>query len=113
MIRGLEHLSCEYRLKELDLFMLQGDLVMDFMYLQGAYKQEEKEGKHLFTLVDSDRTRGNGFNLKEGRFGLHVWGKFFTERVMRCWNRLSRYALSLEVFKAKLHETLGNLGNFI
>ena len=31
-------------------------------YLKGEYKQE---GEWLFVRVDSDRTRGNGFNLRE------------------------------------------------
>ena len=59
--------------------------------------------------MSDSRTRGNGFKLKEG---LDVRGKFFTERVERCWSRLPRDvvdALSLEVFKARLDGALGSL----
>ena len=37
--------------------------------------------------------------------------KLFTERAVRCWNRLPRAvdAPSLEVFKARLDGALGNL----
>ena len=114
MIRGLENLSCEERLRELHLFSLEkrrlkGDLIAAFQYLKGAYKQE---GSKLFERVDNSRTRGNGFKLKEGRFRLDVRGKFFTRRVVRCWNGLPREAvdaMSLEVLKARLDEALGNL----
>ena len=43
---------------------------------------------------------------------MDVRGKFFTRRVLRCWNRLLREVVdapSLEVFKARLDEALGNL----
>ena len=66
----------------------------------------------LFERVNNSKTRGNGFKLKEGRFRLDIRGKFFTMRVVRCWDRLSREAvdfLSLEVFKARLDGVLGSL----
>ena len=114
MIRGLEYLSYEERLRELDLFSLekrrlQGDLTVAFQYLKGAYEQE---GEQLFTRVDSDRTRRDFFKLRQGRFRFYIRRKFFTQRVVTHWNRLPREVVdapSLEVFKARLDEALGNL----
>ena len=76
MIRGLEHLSYEDRLRELGLFSLEkrrlrGDFNAAFQYLQGAYPQE---GNQLFERVDNSRTRGNGLKLEKGRFRLDVSG---------------------------------------
>ena len=90
MIRGLENLSYEDRLRELGLFRLEkrrlwGDLIAAFQYLKGAYKQE---GSELFERVDNSRTRGNGFKLKGRRFKVDIRGKFFTMRAVRYWNRL-------------------------
>ena len=62
-------------------------------------------------LVGScNRTRGNGFKLKEQRFRLDIRKKFFA--VARHWNRLPREAVdapSLELLQASLDGALSNL----
>ena len=62
MIRGLEHLCYEERLRalfSLEKRRLQEGLIAALQYLKGVYKQE---GEQLFMRVDGDRTRGNGLN---------------------------------------------------
>ena len=114
MIRGLETLSYEERLKELGLFRLekgklQEDLTVAFQYLNEAYKQE---GDQLFTWSNIDRGRGNGFKQKKERFRLNVRKKSFTQKVMRHWHRLPGEIVDapfLGVIKARLNGALGSL----
>ncbi|PKU47329.1 hypothetical protein llap_2354 [Limosa lapponica baueri] len=114
MIRGLEPLSSEDRLSELGLFSLekrrlQEDLMAESQYLKGAYRGA---GEGLFVREWSNRTRSDGFKLKEGTLRLGIRKKFFTLRVVRHWNRLPREVVdapSLEVFTARLDGALSNL----
>ena len=85
---------------------LWGDLTVAFQYLKTAYKQE---GEQLFMRVGSDRTRENGFKQRQGRFGLDIRRKFFTQRVVTHWNRLPREVVdtpSLEALKTRLYSAL-------
>ena len=114
MIRGLEHLCYEDRLRELGLFSLGkrrlwGDLIVAFQYLKGDYR---KDGGNLFSKACCDRTRGNGFKLKEGRFRLDIRKEFFTMRVVKHRHRLPREVVDapcLETFKVRLDGALSSL----
>jgi len=114
MVKGLENLSYEKRLRELGLFSLKkrslrGDLINAYKDLNGGCQED---GDKLFSVVPSNWRRGNGHKLKHRKFRLNMRKNFFPLRVTEHCNRLPREVVespSLEIFKPRLDKFLCSL----
>ena len=71
-----------------------------------------KDGEDIFSRICCNKTRSNGFKLRESTFRLDIRKKISMTRVVKRWHRLPREAVEtpfLETFKSRLDAALSNL----
>ena len=91
-VKDLENMPYEERLKELGLFSLgkrrlRGDLIALSQCLRGAYSES---GVGLFSLLTGTRQREMASSCTKASLGWTLGKHFFTERVVKHWNRHPR-----------------------
>ncbi|KAK4805378.1 hypothetical protein QYF61_003951 [Mycteria americana] len=112
-VKGLEHKSDEERLRELGLFSLEkrrlrGELTSPYNYLKEVVAMWVSQ-----SLVPRNKPQDKR-KWPQGRFRLDIRKDFFTESIIKHWNRLPREVVespSLEVFKIHLDEVLRDMNN--
>ena len=107
MIEAPDHLRCEERLRDLRLFSLKwrrlrGDLATAYKYLMDKCLVD---GARLFSVMPSDRTRGNKHKAEHRKFHHNMRKCFLTLRATEHCNRLHRVVVQsppLEILETHL-----------
>ena len=112
-IQGLEDLSYDERLHELNLYSIHGrliraDLILCWKIFHGLSSITPED---LFVLDTRPGTRGHRYKIMHRFACTEARRRFFSIRVAKPWNSLPDSvvsAVSLALFKKGLHNALGN-----
>ncbi len=115
MIPSLRNKSYEERLASLNLFSLEkgqlrGKLIECFKILKGFTNVDASK---LFSVDDTSRTNSNGVKLRCKQVQLDSTKFFFTNDVVREWNKLPPSVVqcdTIKSFKSKLDHLFLNQG---
>jgi len=90
--KDLKHESYEEQLRKSGCSSLEKKETQERPYssLQPPERRSYQSGGQLLLPGNSDRLRGNGLKLHQERFRLDIRRNFFSERVVRHWNRQPR-----------------------
>ena len=110
-VYGLGEMSYQNQLLTLDLFSFQGRLLRgDLILVWKIFNHECSIFPEQVFIMDTSSTRGHDFKIFMPRFNLDTRKYFFSVRIIRPWNSLSRDTVSctsLTSFKVLLHRDLG------
>ena len=110
----MERLSYPSRLLQLKLYSVQGRLLRaDLVKVWKAFNSELDVGlSEIFERRLHAATRGHRYKLSVPRCRTELRRRFFSVRVVSVWNGLPGEVVgagSLETFKAKLDEAVGDM----
>ena len=113
-IEGLAELSYSERLKDLNLYSVQGrllqaDLIKCWKIFHG---QSSIAPSVLFTLSSVTSTRGHRFKIASTHSSIEARRRFFSVRCVSLWNSLPDEVVakeSISAFKSAIHSHLGPL----
>ena len=107
LVKTVRHLPYEERLKKLGLMSMyyrrnRGDMIMTYQIITGKLRIKRED---LFTLTDSERTRGHCLKLRKPQVSSVLRQHSFPVRVVNPWNSLPQQVTSaptVNTFKNRL-----------
>ncbi|KAK4825166.1 LOW QUALITY PROTEIN: hypothetical protein QYF61_024555 [Mycteria americana] len=112
LVKGLEAMSYEEQLRTLGLSSLEKRRLMRDLIALYSFLRREVEREVLISSPWYPERRNGSKLHPSGRFGLDMRKHFFTERVVKHWNRLPGEVVNapcLSVFKRRLDNALNTM----